>query len=238
MGEAKRRQAQRARLIYHHTSTLRTNLLWMAGVILPEGRMPPVYHPQLGEIITDATARRPMKDFPGLVWFTRRIEVPNVLLNVGFRFVDKATGRDVVAPKSLSADLSNALALQRMALGFRTDDIPVRPWPLHPGYSTAEGGELNETARDVGDDPDDWWVAEEPIDLMLMAEIRGSRSTMKPKLERHDDYLADVKRMVAACRARPDAYIPPSWLTIDQAKALSARLGLPAYMAAKKENRE
>lgn len=231
MGEAKRRRAEQAGLIYHHTSTLRTNQLWMSGVILPEGKMPPVLHPQIGEIITDATARRPMKDFPGLVWLTRRIEVPNILLNIGFRFVDRATGEDVVPPQSVSADISNALALQRMALGFRIEDVPVVPWPEHAGYSTGEGAELNETAIEAGDDPADWYVAEEPIDLMLMAEVRGSRSIVRPKLERQDGYLADVKRMVAGCRVNPHIFIPPSWLSQEQAQLLARRMGVPAFSA-------
>jgi hypothetical protein len=41
MGEAKRRRQQNStpdRVVYHHTSTLRTNLLWMSGVIEVEGR--------------------------------------------------------------------------------------------------------------------------------------------------------------------------------------------------------
>jgi hypothetical protein len=225
MGEAKRRRAERQRLIYHHTSTLRTNQMWMSGVILPEGQMPPVLHPKLGEIHTDALLRRPMKDFPPVVWFTSRIDIPQCLLQTGLRFADKDSGQEV-ASESVSAEVSNAIALNRVALGFRIDDIAVQPWPEHRGYATAEGRELNETARDVGDDPDEWWVAEEPIDLMLMAEIRVSHSVMKPKLERMDRYLDDVKGMVKRCRETPGVFIPPAWLSPRDAVALARRLGV------------
>lgn len=49
MGEAKRRKMKEAELgpvVYHHTSTLRTNLLWMSGVIELEGQSRrPAFHP-------------------------------------------------------------------------------------------------------------------------------------------------------------------------------------------------
>ena len=60
MGEARRRRLAGG-TIYHHTSTLRTNQLWMSGQLLPEGRMPPALHPFLGTIETDATLRRAMR---------------------------------------------------------------------------------------------------------------------------------------------------------------------------------
>jgi hypothetical protein len=49
--------------VYHHTSTLRTNLIWMSGVIEVEGKSKGVLHPQIGEIRTDAKVRRALKDF-------------------------------------------------------------------------------------------------------------------------------------------------------------------------------
>ena len=36
--------------------------------------------------------------------------------------------------------------------------------------------------------------------------------------------------MVTLCRKHKKAYIPPSWLKEDEAKALSHRLGLPIVM--------
>jgi hypothetical protein len=226
MGEAKRRRAEQDRLIYHHTSILRTNQLWMSGVILPEGEMPPALHPKLGEIRTNANLRREMRDFPPLVWLTKQIEVPNCLVEIGLVFADKTTG-EKVGRSSAGRELSNAIALNRVALGFRIDEIPVLPWPDHPGYSTDEGRELNESARDIGDNPDDWWVSEEPLDLMTMAEIRVSASRLRPKLERNDMYLDEVKRMVTFCRETPGVFIPPSWLTPEQATQLAAKLGVP-----------
>lgn len=225
MGESKRRRELQAQLVYHHTSTLRTNMLWMSGQILPEGKMPPAIHPQLGQVLTDATMRRAMKDFPPLVWFTREISVPRCLLEAAFYLAPK-DGSEPVHIGDAEA-LSNAVALNRMALGFRIADIPVTPWPDHPGYATGEGRELNESAREAGDDPDQWFVADEPIDLLRMSEVRASRSVMKPKLERQDAYLSDVKRMVQMCRDDPGAFIPPAWLSLDEARALARRMGLP-----------
>ena len=44
MGEAKRKSLAERTIIYHHTSTLGTNLIWMSGVIELEGKSPPVIH--------------------------------------------------------------------------------------------------------------------------------------------------------------------------------------------------
>ena len=38
MGAAKRKRQNRVPTVYHHTSTLRTNLIWMSGVIEVEGK--------------------------------------------------------------------------------------------------------------------------------------------------------------------------------------------------------
>jgi hypothetical protein len=72
MGEAKRRKMNAEPTVYHHTSTLRTNFLWMSGYVLPEGKMKPARHPDLGVVQTDARFRRAMQDFPPVAWFTSR----------------------------------------------------------------------------------------------------------------------------------------------------------------------
>ena len=46
MGAAKRKRQNRVPTVYHHTSTLRTNLIWMSGVIEVEGKSKGVFHPQ------------------------------------------------------------------------------------------------------------------------------------------------------------------------------------------------
>ncbi|WP_133258037.1 hypothetical protein, partial [Roseicella frigidaeris] len=109
MGQAKRRREEGVRVVYHHTSTLRTNLLWMSGVIQVEGQSEGVIHPDLGEILTDATLRRPMRDFPPLVWFTRQIVVPRCLQQSTMMLRDKGTGevRAIEAPHGAA----NAIAL-------------------------------------------------------------------------------------------------------------------------------
>jgi hypothetical protein len=128
-----------------------------------------------------------------------------------------------------SRQLSDALALNRVAIGFRLAENPsIRLWPNHPGYSTAEGRELNETAIDAGDDPKKWYVSEEPIDLLRSVEFWSSRAVIEPRLRRLDHYLKDMHNMVRTCRARKDVFIPPTWLTTDEARTLSAMMDLPA----------
>ena len=227
MGQAKLRRANAIPTVYHHTSTLRTNLIWMAGVIEIEGKSGPVIHPQLGELRLDANLRRAMLDFPPLAWFTTRIEVPNCLLHSSLTLLDKSSG----ATREVARDprLSNAIALNRIALGFPVAAISVVPWRDHSGYVTDEGKALNETAREAGDNPDDWYVSEAPVDVLAATEIWSSPSIMRPKLKRLDAYLPHVRRMVEMCRSRPGTFIPPTWLKIDQQRELARRLGVDLF---------
>jgi hypothetical protein len=225
MGEAKRRRENAVPTVYHHTSTLRTNLIWMSGVIQVEGKSEGVFHPSLGEIKTDALARRALEDFPPVAWFTKRLEIPNVLIQSALYGVDKNTGERKEI--TLAVEQANAMAMNRVALGFRLADIPVVPWPDHYGYKTGEGQELNESAREAGDDPDDWYVSEGPVDVLKVSEFWTSRSIIKPKLRRFDPYIRDIHRMVELCRTSKGAYIPPSWLMQEQAEALARGLNVP-----------
>lgn len=224
MGQAKLKRANAVPMAYHHTSTLRTNLIWMAGVIEVEGRSGPVIHPQLGELKLNANLRRAMRDFPPLAWFTTRIEVPNCLLRSSLMLQDKSTG----ATREVARDprLANAIALNRIALGFPVAAIPVVPWRDHPGYVTDEGRELNETAGEAGDNPDEWYVSETPVDVLAATEIWSSPSIMRPKLKRLDAYLPHVRRMVEMCRSRPGTFIPPTWLKVEQQRELARRMGV------------
>lgn len=229
MGEAKRRQLMPGSVLYHHTSTLRTNQIWMAGKILPEGALPPVYHPHLGELHTNATFRRAMVDFPPVVWLTTRIAIPNCLRTTEMRLVGQ-DGREVELPVDLPTDtvaFADQLALNRFAVGFPRSALNVTRWPDHPGYVTAEGRELNESARQAGDEPRDWYVSAEAIDVLLASEVWFARTRANPRLTREDWYLADMRRMVESCRSNPQIFIPPSWLTPAQAKALAAKMGVP-----------
>ncbi len=210
--------------VYHHTSTLRTNLIWMSGVIDVEGQCGDVVHPQIGKIMTDATRRRALKDFAPVAWFTTRVDVPRCLMRGEIQLEDKTTG--AVRRVHLSDDEANTLALRRVCLGFPLASISAVPWVEHPGYRTVEGAELNETGRDAGDNPDDWYVSESPVDVALLSEAWVAKSILRPKMQRQDWYVADIKAMVAGCRATPGAYIPPAWLTPDQAGRLASRLGV------------
>jgi hypothetical protein len=212
--------------VYHHTSSLRTNEIWMSGKIKLEGQQPEALHPKLGTIKTDANRRRSMTDFAPLVWFTSKISVPRCLVESTMYFTDQETG-EVVKRVRLSELESNAMSLHRIALGFPVPAIPVVPWPDHPGYGTAEGQELNEAAREVGDDPKDWWVSDEPVDVLAASEVWICRSLMDVKLRRHDGYLKEVKKMVEACRTTKGVFIPPSWLSMKEAEKLSRMVGVP-----------
>ena len=163
MGEAKRRQQRNATsgpIVYHHTSTLRTNLLWMSGVIEVEGKGGEALHPQIGAIKTDVLLRRAMRDFPPVAWFTSEITVPNCLRNMKLHFTDKNTGQLRYEDDAIG-NLSDAIALNRVAVGFRLSDCPsIMKWSEHAGYHTLEGKDLNESARAYGDDPDTWYVSE------------------------------------------------------------------------------
>lgn len=218
MGEAKARLAARQGMVWHHTSILRTNLIWMAGVIELEGRSKGALHPALGEIFTDAGFRRPMQDFPALAWFTSDINVPKCLQHFDMYGTDQVTGE--MRRLDIEPAAASALLMNRIAIGFRVSDISVMPWPSHKGYDTAEGRDLNDSARDVGDDPEQWWVSETPVDVLKSSDIRGSKSLMGLKMERLDGYLADVHRMVRLCRAIPGTHIPPAWIGSDAHKAL------------------
>ena len=127
MGEAKRKRQTQVPTVYHHTSTLRTNLIWMSGVIQIEGKSKGVLHPQLGEVGTDALARRSLQDFPPVAWLTTRLEVPNVLRINELRYVDKDTGEP--RRMAVSREIADVFALNRLALGFPIECIPVYPGP-------------------------------------------------------------------------------------------------------------
>lgn len=222
-------ESVRPAIVYHHTSSLRTNLIWMSGLIKLEGQSAGAYHPQLGEIKTDAKLRRALRDFPALAWFTKRIDVPRVLVKAKF-LGQKPNGEIVDFGKMLAREnreaVTNGTALNRLALGFPTDSIPVVPWPQHHGYKTREGQELNSTARDAGDSPHDWWVSEVPVDVMNITEVWISSSIFNPKLVRNDWYLSEIKRMVTLCRTHEGAYIPPSWMSEANQRLLAERLKL------------
>lgn len=227
MGEAKRKRENTELTVYHHTSTLRTNLIWMSGVVQVEGKSEGVFHPQLREIKTDALARRALKDFPPVAWFTTLIDTPKCLIDAVYFTVNKETGEK----KEIKVDIetAHAIALNRVALGFQTSDIPVLPWPEHYGYKTGEGQELNESAREAGDNPEEWYVSEVPIDVMKISEFWISRSMLKPKLTRFDEQIQHIQKMVSLCREQKGVYIPPSWLTPEQAKKLAQQLNVKVW---------
>lgn len=220
VGEAKRRRDELAGLIWHHTSILRTNLIWMSGVIELEGRSKGAVHPAFGPIMTDATFRRPMRDFPALAWFTADINVPKCLQVFEAYCTDKATG--LPRKLDLSGQMAATFSMNRMAIGFPVTTPGLAPWPQHYGYHTAEGHDLNASARDVGDDPDRWWVSEAPVDVLRSTDIRGAKSVFSLKLERLENYLAEVHGMVRLCRELPGTVIPPTWVNSDIHKALMA----------------
>ena len=134
MGQAKQRR-ENAAIVYHHTSVLRTNLIWMSGVIALEGTSKGAIHPILGEVRTNGALRRRMTDFPPLVWFTANIEPPKCLTSAELVFTDDTTG-EVKARLDIDEAVARGLTMTRVALGFSVSDIAVHPWREHPGYET------------------------------------------------------------------------------------------------------
>jgi hypothetical protein len=168
-----------------------------------------------------------MKDFPPLAWFTSDISVANCPRNTKLYFTDKNSGQARYEDEALG-NLSDAIALNRVAVGFRLSDCPsIVKWSTHPGYGTAEGSELNESAREYGDDPSAWYVSEQAIDLLKVVEFWSSRRIMNPKLQRDDWYVKDLHNMVRNCREQKGVYIMPTWLKSHEAKAMAAAMGLP-----------
>jgi len=199
----------------------------MSGVIELEGNSKGAFHPQLGEIQTDVKARRACEDFPPLAWFTSSIRIPRCLMDVDVKLTTKAGQPlevDVMGGRDKRA-IANGITLNRMALGFPLAESSILPWREHYGYGTPEGRELNDSAREAGDDPDVWFVSETPVDVLRASEVWISRSKYQPKLERNHAYLSDIHKMVTLCRETEGVYIPPAWLSPEQAAALVKRTG-------------
>lgn len=204
MGQARIRKSLAVPMVYHHTNTMRTNQIWMDGYLLREGEQKNAVGPGGMVIQSPLEERRACIDFPPLVWFTTRIDVPKCIQTEPILF-NKDGSRAEIDKKFLRFIKGDSVAI-----GFRAHEIPVVPWPEHFGYKTKEGMELNESAIDLfGDNPEDWWVSESRVDVMLAAEcwLQG-----KNKLVRSDKYLSDVKRMVGMCRENPEVFIAPSWI--------------------------
>lgn len=224
MGEARRAALRDQGLVWHHTSTLRTHQMWMSGRILREGETPDVRHPELGLIRSNAALRRAMEDFPPLVWFTRSIEVPRCLIST-MLIIAKPDGS--LIEHQLTAKESAGLTLRRLALGFEPSEIDVVPWPEYRGYSTEEGRRLNASAREFGDDPDEWFVSEAAADIEHCHSIRVAKSLTDLKMVRSDRYLEDVKKMVRMCRETPGAFIPPTWMSRSAIEQGARQMNVP-----------
>ena len=204
MGERKRKTQV---IVYHHASTLREHLIILDGKIMPEGSCGSCIHPAFGEVQSDQqirTLRRTMSDFPGLVWFTSHLEIPQVL-QVEPTFINPKTGEPVPVDVSLPRW---ALGLHRIALGFDRAEIGLVPWPEYCGYFTPEGRYLNDVAISAGDDPDDWWISETPIDLGKLKTYHWSSRLENPILLRDDDRKARILLGYRQVRAVAEAGLP------------------------------
>ena len=123
--------------------------------------------------------------------------------------------------------MAKAIELNHIALGFRIEDIPVVHWPSHPGFKTDEGKALNESAIELGDDPSDWYVSESAVDLMKVSDVLVQKNKAKKKMERWPEYINRHQENGAALPFEEEVFIPPTWLSQDQAKYLANRLNLP-----------
>ncbi|WP_156029581.1 hypothetical protein [Ancylobacter sp. FA202] len=224
MGQAKIKAGRQSDVAYHHTSSLYTNLIWMSGYIDLEGTNREVIHPKIGKIRSPLSLRRGVQDFPRLAWFTRRVDVPKCLIlsQVSFAKDDGSIVQTLQIPELVG----HGIALNRFALGFSISEHKLVPWNEYYGYTTAEGRALNESARDFGDNPDDWLISETPIDVATAVEVRLSLNIYEPNLKKSEAYLHDIKKMVQLCREKTGVYIPPSWLKVEQAERLAQSMGL------------
>jgi hypothetical protein len=224
VGEARSKRRDEPAVVYHHTSIVWTNQIWMSGVIDVEGKPRRALHPALGEVGAGPSLRPGFNDFPPLAWFTTRRKVPNCLVRYRLVAVDRQTGERF--EHDIGAEVSHGLALNRVALGFPLVR-PLTKWSDHSGYATAEGRELNASALALGDDPDDWYVSEQPVDVLTLSEVWISKNMLKPKLERVDSQLAEIHKMVTICRTRKGVVIPPSWMTPAEGERLAKQWGIP-----------
>jgi hypothetical protein len=94
---------------------------------------------------------------------------------------------------------------------------------------TDEGQELNESARAAADDPDEWYVSEEPVDVMKISEFWFSPRVLGPRMKPFPAYIGEIKKMVSLCREQKGVYIPPSWLKPEQAEKLARELKLQIH---------
>jgi len=226
MGEAKRRKGLTA---YHHSSSLVQNRIWMDGVLKPNGPAATmaeatiVQHPKIATGVLfggKETHRRACRDFPPLVWFTTRTAIPKCmtaaeLVLAGMPNNETIAKIEAEMGRALMADTANFYAWNRIALGFPIANIPLVPWRDYHGYDTPEGRDMNESAIGVGDNPDDWYVSEQEIDVMQISEFWYSKSVLKPRLQPVRGYVDDIRRMVAICKngrdTGADVIIPPAW---------------------------
>jgi len=223
-GEKQRQEmAAHGPTIYHYTSALYTNQIWMAGYLMLPGLRDVTYHPIFGDIpAVDCSA---FGHLP-LIWFTTNRNIPRCLRSyMLMRPNDGSPALSVRAP----ALVVDAFCYMRIALGFHAKEIGAVPWPEHPSYDTDEGRGFAETAREVGDNPDEWYVAERPVDILKATTARLPKKVMGTELIPNDGYLREVKAMVAFSQEFPGKlYIPPSLMPRELAEQLTARLGLPS----------
>lgn len=226
MGEAKRRKTAKPTTAYHHTSILRDNFIWMSGVIEVEGKGERPVHPIIGDIEHSAPFRREMQDFPPVAWFTTELTTPKCLRVAKFGGVHKETGKFIEYPEN-DEELVEAFVLDRFVLGFDIKSAELTPWPEYYGYNTAEGNSLNESARSYGDNPDNWYISEKPVNLDHLTSAWLPRDGEKHIFKRNDDFLKSIREIVAICRSIPNVYIPPTWASPDQIKNFSEKLKVP-----------
>lgn len=198
----------------------------MSGVIQVEGQTQPALHPHLGVISTDASLRRDLRDFPAVAWFTTQTKVPRTLIKSHLEFRDEKTG-ELRHRYEVNRIESNMIALQRVALGFPVHLPQIVRWVDYYGFATNEGREINETAQEAGDNPSDWYISETQLDMLEVCEFWYAPKISDIRLQKMDKYIDDIRKMVAHCRTNKGTFIPPSWLTTQQAEELARKLQLP-----------
>lgn len=222
MSEARRHREEEDPIIRHYTSHLWTSHIWTDGRIRVEGERPDPMHPELDlTSFHDPRHARPMRDFGPVVWLTTQPGVPPTCRVITMPVQQGALpGRHVLGPP-----YSDAVSLTRISLGFRASEIGAIKWSAHPGYETDEGRELNDAAVAIGDDPTQWWVCDQDIDVERIVECRQADSIEDPHMKPFNEYIVGIKRLVGMAKI-PNSWIAPTWMPIEVAKEAARQAGI------------
>lgn len=222
MSESRRRREEADPIVRHYTSHLWTAQIWTDGRIRVEGDRPDPMHPELDlTAFHDPRHARPIRDFGPVAWLTTQPGVPPTcrILTMPVQ-QGRLPGRHILGPP-----YSDAVSLKRISLGFRASAIGAVRWSAHPGYNTEEGRDLTKRAIDLGDDPAQWWVCDQDVEVEKIIECRQAESIENPRMQPFDEYIVGIKRLVGMAKI-PNSWIAPTWMPLDVAREAAKNAGI------------